>query len=381
MFDFPTGPTVGQVSGNYTWNGYAWMPQSSAAPIDALAYSGMQINGSMEVSQERGAVGTSLSSGVALYIVDGFVGIFAGTGAAGVQQQTSAPAGFSNSIILNCTTINSLAGANDFQWIEHRIEGYRWSRLGFGTANAQPVTISFWIYPHIAGTMAVALQSLASPYRTYVVDVPVTALSWQYKTITMPGDTTGTWRKDNTHAASIFFVFGVGSGRKTTANVWATQGTAVGTAATTNFFSAIGGPLITGVTVLPGVYAPIAAQSPLIMRPYGQELSVCQRYYYKRIYSAGNWFAALQAYSTGACSGWICTFPVTMRGAPTVTASGTFCLASSAGSQITLTTGSYATTPDFCYVSGAGAASGFVAGNAVLFGVSTAASHAFDARL
>jgi len=129
--------------------------------------------------------------------------------------------------------------------------------------------------------MAVAVQTTVSPYRTYVVDVPVTAAAWQYKTVTIPGDVAGTWPKDNTTGAVIYFVFGVGSGRKTTANTWATQGTAVGTAATTNFFAAGGFTYITGVVVLPGTQAPTAAQSPTIMRPYDQELVTCQRYYWK----------------------------------------------------------------------------------------------------
>jgi len=251
-----------------------------AAPYDAIAYSGMQINGSMEVSQERGIGGTTVTNASAA-IADVFRVDIAGTGTVGIQQQTVAPPGFTNSVLLNCTAINTLAGATDHQWFEHRIEGYRWSRLGWGASGAQPVTIGFWIQPPISGTMAVAVQTTVSPYRTYVVDVPVTAAAWQYKTVTIPGDVAGTWPKDNTTGAVIYFVFGVGSGRKTTANTWATQGTAVGTAATTNFFAAGGFTYITGVVVLPGTQAPTAAQSPTIMRPYDQELVTCQRYYWK----------------------------------------------------------------------------------------------------
>jgi len=167
--------------------------------------------------------------------------------------------------------------------------------------------------------MAVAVQTQVSPYRTYVVDVPVTAAAWQYKTVTIPGDVAGTWPKDNTVGAIVYFVFGVGSSRKTTANTWATQGTAVGTAATTNFFAAGGFTYITGVTVLPGTQAPTAAQSPLLMRPYDQELATCQRYYQKMdvpiIY---------QGYAAGAGAVVYGTMPykVPMRSGPTITFPG-----------------------------------------------------------
>jgi len=283
-----------------------------AAPYDAIAYSGMQINGSMEVSQERGIGGTTVTNASAA-IADVFKVDIAGTGTVGIQQQTVVPPGFTNSVLLNCTAINTLAGTLDHQWLQQNIEGYRWSRLGWGTANAQPVTIGFWIQPPISGTMAVTVQTTVSPFRTYVVDVPVTAAAWQYKTVTIPGDVAGTWPKDNTTGDVIYFVFGVGSGRKTTANTWATQGTAVGTAATTNFFAAGGFTYITGVTVLPGTQAPTAAQSPTIMRPYDQELQTCMRYYQK-------YGGLLIPNSTQASTAFV--YPVAMRATPTFSGGG-----------------------------------------------------------
>ena len=163
--------------------------------------------------------GVSLSSGTPKYVIDGFAASYTGTGTFACSQTASAPSGFPNAITINCTVANSLAGANDGQWFQTPIEGYRWSRLGWGTAVAQPITIGFWVIPNITGTMAVAVQNVSAP-RTYVVDVPVTAGSWQYKTVTVPGDVSGTWPKANTTGACIYFVFGVGSGRKITPDVW-----------------------------------------------------------------------------------------------------------------------------------------------------------------
>jgi len=87
-FDFPNSPTLGQAYGNYLWDGEKWtLPNLVdaiaarksiyAAPLDAMAYNGMQINGSMDVSQELGAGNLTSVAGVTFskYILDGWVGI------------------------------------------------------------------------------------------------------------------------------------------------------------------------------------------------------------------------------------------------------------------------------------------------------------------
>jgi hypothetical protein len=282
-----------------------------AAPFDALAYNGMQVNGSMEVSQENGASSVSLPANSTKHVIDSWVASITGTGAGAAIQSAFGPPGFANALALQCSTVSSLAGATDVQQVYTSIEGYRWSRLGFGAANAQSVTIGFWINPHIAGTMAVAVMNGAQN-RSYVVDVPVVA-GWQYKTVTIPGETSGTWAVGNTTGAWIMFCFGGGSSRKNVANTWH-AGNFSASLTTTNFFSATGYINLTGVVVLPGIEAPSAARSPLIMRPFDQELEICQRYFLN-IPTNGRYFACngLTDHATFSLD-----YPVEMRATPTV---------------------------------------------------------------
>ena len=287
-----------------------------AAPFDAMAYNGLQINGSMDASQENGASAVALSNN-AKYIVDGFIANINGSGSAsGNQSAIASLPGFLKCLTFTCSVANPLSGAGDFQYISHPIEGYRWSRLAFGTGGAQPLTVGFWIFPQSAGTMAVALRG--SSTASYVVDVPVLANQWQYKTVTFPPDTAGTWNGDNTVGATISFCFGAGSTFKTAANAW-TTGNFIATAATTNFFVTAGAPstvYLTGVMIVPGNEAPSAARSAFIMRPFDQELLTCQRYWQQmnisvRLYNA----AGAQQY----------LFPwswIPMRAVPTITATG-----------------------------------------------------------
>jgi hypothetical protein len=255
-----------------------------AAPFDAMAYNGMQFNGSMDVSQESGTNAVALAPATFKYIVDGFVGVNLGANRAGnaAQAAIGALAGYTNAIQLNCTTGAALAAA-DAQFIFHAVEGYRWNKLGFGASTAQPVTIGFWIISSVVGTMAVSVRNSANN-RCYVVDVPITAASvWQYKTVTIPGCTDGAWLIGPNVGAYVGFCFGSGSTyQAAAANTWVTTTSSIATAATTNFWSAAGGMIyLTGVTILPGLEAPTAARAAFITRPFDQELMVCQRYYEK----------------------------------------------------------------------------------------------------
>jgi hypothetical protein len=287
----------------------------AAAPLDALAYSGMQINGSMEVSQELGTVGVALVSGVSKYALDGFNCVLVGASVTATASQIAIAslASFPYALNFQCTAVASLAGAGDVQAAIHPIEGYRWARMAFGNAAAQSVTIGFWIYPNVTGNLAVSLRNAPTINRSYVADVPVTAGVWQYKTVTIPGDVVGTWVTNNNVGANISFCFGAGSNFRTAANAW-TAGNFIATPATSNLFSAIGANLITGVVVLPGIQVPTAARSPLIMRPYDQELLTCKRYYSKMV--AGFRYSFV---SGGSASGeYHLMWPVEMRAIPTI---------------------------------------------------------------
>lgn len=250
-----------------------------AAPFDALAYSGMQINGSMEVSQE--APGTVTTSGK--YVCDGWALGFSGlTGGFASQDTAGAIPGFPGRIYLSVNLAKPSLAAGDNLFLYHRIEGYRTSRLGWGTASAQPITIGFWSAHSLVGTYSVAVRNSAfnrSYVATYTQNVASAA---EYKTITIPGDTTGTWLLTN--GVGIEIIFTAASGTTSTApaaNTWAAGGFIAAPGQVNIAVGASNFMVLTGVVVLPGLEAPSAARSPLIMRPYDQELLTCMRYYEK----------------------------------------------------------------------------------------------------
>jgi hypothetical protein len=265
---------------NAAWNNLdtIYAPIAAAAPLDALAYSGMQINGSMEVSQELGITGTGTS---AKYVCDGWQLLKGGVPVVLAQQFVNNPlaTGFQSFIGISVSTAQPSLSAGDFACATQMLEGYRISRLGWGAANAQPLTIGFWTDHHRPGVYtgtvrnAAATRSYAFTYTQNTADVA------QYNVITIPGCTDGVWPSDNNLGMTISFAMASGSTLTApSVNAWvvgnfiAAPGQVNGVAATSDVFR------ITGVVVLPGIEAPSAARSPFIMRPYDQELATCQRY-------------------------------------------------------------------------------------------------------
>jgi hypothetical protein len=179
-------------------------------------------------------------------------------------------------------TANASPAASDYLQIVQYIEGYRIARLAFGTATARPITLAFWVKAHRTGTYSGSISNNASGgaarFYTFTFTLSV-ADTWEYKTVTIPGDVTGTWQTTNVSGLVLSVCIMSGSTYLGTPNVWGSTsyvgatGQINGVAATSDVF------YITGVVVLPGTQAPTAAQSPLIMRPYDQELMTCFRYW------------------------------------------------------------------------------------------------------
>ena len=290
-----------------------------AAPFDAMAYNGLQINGSMEVSQENANNQVPITNGTAPAIIDGWRAQYQNASAVVRASGANAPAtpgpfglAFTSVLTMQATTAFGTAAANDIARVLQYIEGFRWSRLGFGNANAQPVTIAFWIYASIAGNVSVAVSNGAGN-RSYVVDVTINSpLTWEYKTVTIPGDQSGAWLTTNGTGASIIIGLGCGTTYQTTPNSWQ-AGTYFSTASSTRFFTTANNFVqVTGVIVLPGVEAPNAARSPFIVRSVDQELKTCMRYWQIVFVSDSVWHGDGNAYGTTL------TFPVVMRAAPTL---------------------------------------------------------------
>ena len=349
-----------------------------AAPFDALAYSGMQINGSMEVAQA--SAGTTTND---TYAIDGWKLNFSGAMAVSASTYVDAALvpGIPNQLYISVQTASASVGATDFVCLTHKIEGYRTARLGWGTPGPQPITIAFWSSHIRVGTYSVGVRngannrSYVATYTQSVSGVP------EYKTITIPGTNEGPWPFDNTTSMSLSFVMACGSSLIGTANAWvvanviAAPGQVNGVAATSDAFR------ITGVVVLPGIEAPSAARSPLIMRPYDQELATCRRYFNKMVFPVNCSISTLMAYSTTAAYGPIATF-AEMRSSPTFGLSSGFNLQGAGTGGIALTGTTNASSPTGVYAAPFNTAGSLIAGSAVnLISVAANSYFTFDARL
>jgi hypothetical protein len=234
-----------------------------AAPFDALAYNGMQINGSMEVSQEKGSGSVPIGAGsVDAYVVDGWQVSKTGSSTLDAGQLSNEVPGIRGALQIRTTVAQPSIGS-DFVRFRALIEGYRTQRAMWGTAKAMPITVGFWARMSLPGTYRVLIHNdgitTTSAWVPFTINV---SLVWQWITVQIPGVTTGVWKNDNGIGMVLLIE--------------------VASSATPNTVSAVNQYAgITGVVVLPGIEAPSAARSPLIMRPYDQELVTCQRYYEK----------------------------------------------------------------------------------------------------
>jgi hypothetical protein len=223
---------------------------------------------------------------------------------------TSPPTGFINYLGSTSLSAYSLA-AGDFFGIMQNVEGLNVADFGWGTAAAQSVTLSFWVRSSLTGTFSVSFRNSASN-RSYVAAYTVSAANtWEQKVITVPGDTSGTWLITNGLGIQLWFNLGAGSTFSTTANTW-TAGNFVGSTGATSVVSTNGATFyITGVQLEAGSVA-----TPFERRPFGTELALCQRYYYKLTSSGNGPFGNGFNNATTTARSNI-SFPVSMRTTPT----------------------------------------------------------------
>ena len=278
----------------------------------ALSNRNLIINGAMQVAQ-RGTTGTSTGGG---YLsVDRFwYGRSGYTPSMTRSQEADGPSGFSNShkvLTATAATVPVSGYASIFQ----SIEATSLQHLNYGSSDAAPITLSFWVKSNLTGTFAVSgIHFDTSTLRiadTYTIAV---ADTWEYKTITFVGQTT--YPIDNDNGTGMRIEWCLSSGTDYTggsSGVWSATaadrfaGHSVDITGTlNNYFQ------ITGVQLEVGDTA-----TPFEHRSYGDELQRCQRYYWQRSSaSTDDGIMNMNAYSTNACYGVI-SFPTTMRSSPT----------------------------------------------------------------
>jgi hypothetical protein len=270
------------------------------------------INGNMVIDQRNAGASVTPASGA--YLVDRF---WFGSSQASkftAQQVSTAPTGFINSLKMTVSSSVSI-GSSDFFFISQRIEGLNVSDLAWGTASAQTVTLSFEVYSSLTGTFGGALKN-SDASRCYPFSYTVSsANTWTKISVTIAGDTSGTWLTNNGTGIRIDWGLGVGSTFSGTAGSWSSSNLISATGATSVVGTSGATFYITGVQFEKGSTA-----TSFDYRPYGTELALCQRYYVK-LGSDGAAFASWGngiANTSSTLQGCVVRLPVSMRTQPTM---------------------------------------------------------------
>ena len=232
------------------------------------------INGDMRIDQRNN--GASITPTDGQFTVDRWAAFRAQASKFSVQQNAGAvtpPVGFTN--YLGAVSLSAYSSiSTDYFGLAQSIEGLNVADLGWGTANAQAVTLSFWVRSSLTGTFSGALRNGGNT-RVYGFSYTVSAANtWERKTITIPGDTSGTWLANNSVGINLWFDLGSGSSYTGAGGSWgATQ--AIRTTGSVSVVGTNGATFyITGVQFEAGTVA-----TPFERRPHGLELVLCQRYF------------------------------------------------------------------------------------------------------
>jgi hypothetical protein len=291
-------------SGHVTVDGVA-MP--SAGP---LSNRNKIINGDMRIDQRN--AGASVTGNNAVYTIDRWVIAASQNSKLTVQQNAGSvtpPAGFVNYLGITSSSAYAVPAGELFNVCQF-IEGFNTADLAWGTANARSVVLSFWVRSSLTGTFGGALTNNAQD-RSYPFSYSISsANTWEQKTIAVAGDTTGTWLTNNSSGIKLWFGLGVGSTNSGTAGAWAAAQYLSATGATSVVGTNGATFYITGVQLEAGSVA-----TPFEHRSYGQELSLCERYYQLARSGVG-------AGNTSTGVGMNAVLRTTMRAAPSQALTG-----------------------------------------------------------
>ena len=272
------------------------------------------INGGMVIDQRNaGAVVTTAN----VYSLDRWASGATQASKFNVQQNAGAvtpPVGFTNYLGITSTSAYSVLAGDTFLMAQI-IEGFNIADLGFGTANAQAVTLSFWVRSSLTGTFGGSLMN-GDSNRSYLFSYSIPAANtWTKISVTVTGDTSGTWLTTNGKGINVRFGLGSGSTYSGTAGSWLT-GNIVQPTSTVSVVGTNGATFyITGVQLEVG-----SSATGFEYRQYGQELALCQRYYETNSSPSANggYYTSTSAFSTTQCRfGMI--YQVPKRAQPSIT--------------------------------------------------------------
>jgi hypothetical protein len=269
--------------------------------------------------RNAGASVTPTSTGVLNYTLDRWAAVVSQSSKYSVQQNAGSvtpPSGFKNYLGVTSLAATSL-GASDYFYLAQKIEGYNVADLGFGTASAKTITVSFWVRSSLTGTFGCSISN-ASENRFYPFTYTISAANtWEYKTVTIPGDTLGTWASTTSTGIQLIFGLGIGTTYSATAGAWGS-----GSYGATGATSVVG---TNGATFyLTGVQLEVGTQATTFTTAggsYGAELQLCYRYCYA-LYKGDNIYYGMAFYYNSTNVRTQIQFPVNMRTKPTINYTG-----------------------------------------------------------
>ena len=278
---------------------------------NSLGFRNRIINGDMRIDQRNAGAAVTVNTASNQYSVDRWkVEGQATDGVFTAQKDTSVPTGFNNSLKITVTTADASIGSTQRYQVIQVLEGYNVADLGFGAAGAKTTTLSFWVRSSLTGTFGGSYRNSATN-RSYPFSYTISvADTWEYKTVTIAGDTSGTWLKESDSGIILTFSMGSGTNFQGTAGAWNSNNNNTVTGETQVIGTLNATWYITGVQLEVGSVA-----TPFERRDYGRELAMCYRYYYRIVSGADDPFGMAFCVATTLTSGMV-QFPVTMRVSP-----------------------------------------------------------------
>ena len=246
---------------------------NNISAVNSMGFRNRIINGDMSIDQRNAGASVAFAAGVSGYNIDRWSMDNSTDGALTIQQSAIAPTGFTNSLFITVTTADASLASGQRCRISQRIEGFNFSDFAWGSANAQTATLSFWVRSSLTGTFGGAIRN-ASFNRSYAFSYTISAANtWEQKTVTITGDTTGTWNTSNGIGLELGFGLGAASDLSGTAGSWTATANVSATGATSVIGTNGATFYVTGVQLEAGTVA-----TPFERIDYGRELMLCQRY-------------------------------------------------------------------------------------------------------
>jgi len=280
----------------------------------ALGTRNLIINGDMRIDQRN--AGSSVTITTDTYTLDRWAAVQSQSSKYSVQQDTDAPNNSTNGLKVTSLSAYTVGASENF-FVYQPIEGLNIASLGWGTANAKTVTLSFWVKSSLTGTFGGALRN-SNDTRSYPFEYSISsANTWEQKSVTISGDTAGTWLTTNGVGIKLGFGLGVGTTRSGTAGSWASA----------NYRSSTGATSVVGTSGATWQVSLVQLEvgdtaTPFEHRPYDVELNRCLRYYFKHAYDGSN-----TIYGVGHCRSnymrGVLHLPIPMRTNPTMSNTGT----------------------------------------------------------